>query len=355
MPQSSVNGSSLSKKKSHDMKLSIVAAVMAACTTALSSPVHNLFKRDTVNVSTNGTTVWNRSNHSNVSGGDTGSIGTKLKVFITGGSVPLSNSSHYSNVEWETLFNASSTLNITQLYEVASSVNETLADDTYSGVVIVSNKRSIESLSFFSSIVFDTNKTVVVSEDYASGVYVAKDYGSQFRGALTVAKKSGLIYSGVFAPAEPGAASLPVGLLHGHAVHWFLEPALPLLVSTWSPLRTNYSNFTSTNLTSAPVVPIVFDGDYSEGLVESLGSSLNGLVVAVSSYATNSTASTLASDQLPIVYAESTSEIPFVGTDDVPAEALAAGYLSPVKAQILLSIAAANGVSSPADVAALFP
>ncbi|QLQ82627.1 hypothetical protein HG537_0H03900 [Torulaspora globosa] len=337
------------------MKLSIVAAVMAACSTVLSSPVHEKFKHGPLNVTTNGTTVWNRSNHSNISGGAAGAVGTKLKVIITGGSVPLSNASQFTNVEWQTLFNASSTLNITQLYNVASTVNQTLQDDTYSGVVIVSNQRSVETLGFFSAVVFDTNKTVVVSDDYASGIYVAKDYGSQFRGALTVAQKSGLIYSGVFAPAERDASGVPVGLLYDKQVNWFMEPSLPLLIDTTSPIRTNYSNFTTTNISTTPVVPIIFDGNFSQTVVNRLTGSINGLVVAVPDFASNSTASTLSSTQIPVVFAQVSSEIPFVSGDDVPSDAIAAGYLSPIKAQVLVSIAAANNVTSPASVAQLFP
>ncbi|QLL34556.1 hypothetical protein HG536_0G04180 [Torulaspora globosa] len=338
------------------MKLSIVAAVMAACSTVLSSPVYEKFRHGPLNVTTNGTTVWNRSNHSNVSGGAAGAIGTKLKVFITGGSVPLSNTSQFPNVEWQTLFNASSALNITQLYNVASSVNQTLQDDTFSGVVIVANKPSIEALGFFSAVVFDTNKTVVVTEDPASGIPVAKDFGSQFRGALTVDKKSGLIYSGVFAPAERGAAGVPVGLLHETQVNWFMEPSLPLLIDTTSPIRVTYSNFTTTNVSNnSPVVPIIFDGNFSQSIVNRLAGSINGLVVAVPDFVSNSSTSTLSSTQLPVVFAGVSSGIPFVAGDDVPSDAIAAGYLSPIKSQVLVSIAAANNVSSPASVDQLFP
>lgn len=338
------------------MKLSIVAAVMAACSTVLSSPVYEKFKHGPLNVTTNGTTVWNRSNHSNISGGAAGAVGTKLKVFITGGSVPIANASQYPNVEWQTLFNASSALNITQLYNVASSVNQTLQDDTYSGVVIVSNQRSVETLGFFSAIVFDTNKTVVVSDDFASGIYVAKDYGSQFRGALSVTQRTGLIYSGVFAPAERDASGVPVGLLYDKQVNWFMEPSLPLLIDTMSPIRTNYSNFTTTNVSNtSPVVPIIFDGNFSQTVVNRLSGSINGLVVAVPDFAGNSSSSTLSSTQIPVVFAQVSTEIPFISGDDVPSDAIAAGYLSPAKSQVLVSIAAANGVSSPASVAQIFP
>lgn len=342
------------------MKLSVVATILATCSSALASPVHNIFKRETYALS-NGT-AWNTSNHTNGTGSvgpDGTELGTKLKVFVTGGYVPIqsnsSNSSEWANVEFETLFNASSTLNVTQLYSVASSVNETLADDVYSGVVIVSNKRSVESLSFFSTIVLDTNKTVIVTEDALSGVLVAKDYGSQFRSTLTVEKKTGLIYSGLFAPAEPNAASAPVGILANEEVKWFFEPAVPFLVSPQSAIRTNYTYFTSTDVDYSPVVPIVYDGDYSQDLIDSLSDSLDGLVVVTSGFATNSSSSTLSSDLLPIVYAESSSEIGFVGQEDVPSEAIAAGYLSPVKAQLLVAIAAANGVSDPSEVVDLFP
>lgn len=332
------------------MRLSIVCSVLAACSTTLARP---LFKRDSLNSSNSSSIAWNTSNHSNVSAGPDSSIGTKLKVFVTGGDVSLLQTNS-SGVETQTLFNSSQALNVTQLYDVASQVNETLEDDTYHGVVIVSNKRSVESLSFFSSVVFETNKTVVVSEDAYSAVQVALDYSSQYRGVLTVAKKSGVIYSGVFAPVGPRASGVPVGILANDQVTWFFEASSPELVAPGSALRTNYS-LTETNVSSTPVVPIVYDGDYSQDLVESLSDSIDGLVVAVSGFATNSSSSTLTSSELPIVYAQASSDIAFVGTDDVPEGAIPAGYLSPLKAQLLVSIAVANNVSDPQSIESLFP
>ena len=332
------------------MRLSTVCSVLAACSTALATP---LFKRETLNASNSSSIAWNTSNHSNATAGPDSEIGTKLKVFVTGGDVSLlpSNSSTF---ETEVLFNSSMALNVTQLYDVASQVNETLQDDTYHGVVIVSNSRSVESLGFFSTVVFETNKTVVVSEDATSAVQVAMDYESQYRGALTVAKNGGVIYSGLFAPVGPRSNGIPVGILSNDEVVWFFEAASPLLVAPDSALRTNYS-FTETNITTSPVVPIVYDGDYSQDLVDSLSGSIDGLVVAVSGYATNSSSSTLASSDVPIVYAAASSDLAYVSTEDVPEGAIAAGYLSPVKAQLLVSIAVANQVTDPESISSLFP
>lgn len=352
------------------MKLSAVATILATCSAVLASPVHDLFRRDMVNGSSNSTggTTWNISNSTNGSNssnisnssGVTGGSGStsqndKLKVIVTGGTVSIKSNSSWPNVDVTTLFNASTYLNITELYEVSTVVKETLEMDEYMGVVIVSNSKSLESLSFFSSVVLDTEKVVVVTEDASAGLWVANSTGAESRGALTVDWCTGLIYSGVFAPTGASTCYAPVGILSSSSVYWFYEASQPELLSLNSTIRSNYSNFTTTNSTISPIIPIIYDGDYSSSLIESLSSSLDGLVVVTSSLSSNFSTSTLTSDSLPIVYADGGSDISFVSTDDVPMGAIGAGYLSPVKAQLLVSIAVINNVTDSATIASLFP
>lgn len=351
------------------MKLSVVASVLATCSAVLASPVHDLFRRDVVNGSSNSTgTTWNISNSTNgsnssnvsnssgVSSGSSTSQSDRLKVIVTGGTVSIaSNSSAWPNVDVTTLFNASTYLNITELYEVSSVVKETLENDTYKGVVIVSNSKSLESLSFFSSVVLDSDKVVVVSEEATSGLWVANSTDVDSRGVLTVDSWTGLIYSGVFAPTGASTSYAPIGILSSNSVYWFFEASFPELLSVNSTIRTNYSNFTTTNSTVSPVVPIIYDGDYSSSLIQSLSSSLDGLIVVTSSLSSNFTTSTLSSSSLPIVYADGSGDITFVSSDEVPTGAIGAGYLSPIKAQLLVSIAVINNVTDSATIATLFP
>lgn len=314
------------------------------------------------NATANSTVAANHSNASNSSmlnhtNSTTAAEMPQLQVIYTGGRVAIA--SNASNATFHTnstqLFNSSTALNITELYSVAASINETLSSNKSMGAVVVSNAKSLESLGFFSSVVLDSEKPIVVSEDEELALLVANDTGAMGRGALVVAK-NGIIYSGVFAPSSAtSVGGVAVGVIDdAKKVNWYLGASVPALVHANSTIRVNYTNFTSTDVTTAPLVPIVYDGGYSSSLISSLASSVNGLVV-VSSGASNSTTSTIESAEIPVVYAAESGLFNPVSSKDVPENSVSAGYLSPVKAQLLLSIAAANGVTSDEELAAIFP
>lgn len=115
-------------------------------------------------------------------------------MIITGGPAV---SGSQSNVTTTTLFNSTSTLNITQLYQIATQVNQTLQSESSSGIIIVTNWRSIETLSFFCSIVFNTSKTIVITENFLWGVPILSSSDAEGRGTL-VAGRDKVVYSGVF-------------------------------------------------------------------------------------------------------------------------------------------------------------
>lgn len=337
------------------MKFSSIIGVLATCTAVLAGPIYQRDLPSLFNLSNStGGAVWNTSNHSNNSNFSNGTLPgepeAKLKVYITGGYYDIStNDSDYEDVEFTTLFNSSSALNITQLYNISSLISDTLEDDSYYGVVIVTNAASIEPLAFFSSIVFDTDKAFVISEGVYSGVWVAMDPDSEERGPVTVGYETGLIY--------PGITATPIGITTIDGVAWFLDASKPELVGEYSGIRYAYPNFTSTDvdLSSAPLVPIIYDGDYSPSLINSLSSSLDGLIVVVSSLATNVTSSTLESDTFPVVYAQSGPSLSYLAYEDVPENAIAAGYLTPIQAQLLVSISIVNNVTDPSTINTLFP
>ncbi|QLG74163.1 hypothetical protein HG535_0G00480 [Zygotorulaspora mrakii] len=338
------------------MKFSSVFGVLTACATVLAGPI---YKRDLPSLfstaaNSTGGVLWNSSNlsnHSNNSNGTVpGGVEPKLQVFITGGYYDIySNQSEFESVDFVTVSNTTSSLNLTELYQLGSLVNQSLESDEYYGVVIVSSAASIESLTFFSSVVFDTDKTVVISEDVITGLWVATDPDSATRGPISIGYETGLIYSGV--------AATPIGITTVEGPVWFLDASKPYLVSDDSSIRSEYSNFTTvqSNLTSSPVVPVIYDGDFSPDLISSLSSSLDGLVVVVTSVAANSSTSSLSSDTLPVVYAQSSSGLGYVLDDEIPETAISAGYLTPTQAQLLLSIAIVNGVTNPDDIYDVFP
>ncbi|KAL3232438.1 Sporulation-specific wall maturation protein [Nakaseomyces bracarensis] len=317
-------------------------------TTSTNSTVSN-----TTNSSMTNSTM---SNMTNMTNSTTAEI-PQLQVIYTGGRVPIM--SNMSNATFHTnstkLFNATNALNITELYSVAANINETLANNNTMGAVVVSNAKSLESLGFFSSIVLDSEKPIVISEVEELALCVANDTGAMGRGALVVTK-NGIIYSGVFTPSSATSiGGIPVGVVDdAKKVNWYLAPSVPALVHNNGTIRTNYTNFTSTDVFNVPLVPIVYDGGYSSSLISSLASSVNGLVV-VSSGSSNSTTSTIESAEIPIVYADESALFSPVSTKDVPENSISGGYLSPIKAQILLSIAAANGVTTDESLSAIFP
>ena len=163
------------------MKLTSVFTFFLAALTASATPL-GLYKRQTTNGSSNSSS--------------SGSGGGTVPVIITGGSAV---SSSQSNVTTTTLFNSTSTLNVTQLYQIATQVNQTLQSGSSSGIIIVTNWQSIETLSFFCSIVFNTSKTIVITENYLWGVPILSSTQAQGRGTL-VAGSDNVIYSGVFPP-----------------------------------------------------------------------------------------------------------------------------------------------------------
>ncbi|CCD26536.1 Sps100p NDAI_0H03630 [Naumovozyma dairenensis CBS 421] len=278
----------------------------------------------------------------------------RVKVIVTGGQVPVSVNSD-PNIDVTTLFNATSALNITQLYSVARECNSSLSGGQYQGVVIVGNKPSLESLGFFTNIVVNSNTSMVVTNNAINGIPIARSNRSEGRGCLLVDVK-GVVYSGVFP-----AYKVPVGIYDGKTVHWFYDSYQPVLTSFNSTLRTQFTNFTNPNAVSNSsniVVPIVYEGSYSSNLVSSLGNSVNGLVVVSSSQSNSTSSSTSSASQginLPIVYASGNSKLGYIRNDSVPTGAISAGYLSPAQAQILLSVAVANGVNSTQSLKMLYP
>ncbi|XDT41541.1 Asparaginase / glutaminase domain profile [Nakaseomyces glabratus] len=284
----------------------------------------------------------------------------QLQVIYTGGQVAIPSTNATNTTAFSTnstaLFNTTSALNITELYSVAATINQTLADNSTKGAVVVANAKSLESLGFLTSIVLDSKKPIVISADEKMALAVANETAAWNRGPLVVSKE-GLVYAGIFTPSSANAVGLPVAVIDdAKKVQWFFSPAPPALINSNSTIRVNYTNFTNTDIEFAatPLVPIVYDGGYSSSLISSLASTVQGLVV-VSSGSSNSTTSTIESAQIPVVYANSGAPLTPVSSKDVPQNALSAGYLTPVKAQLLLSIAAINGVNSDEALMSIFP
>ena len=322
------------------MKFTSVLAFFLATLTASATP---LYKRQNV-----------------TSGGGT------VPVIITGGPAV---SGSQSNVTTTTLFNSTSTLNITQLYQIATQVNQTLQSESSSGIIIVTNWRSIETLSFFCSIVFNTSKTIVITENFLWGVPILSSSDAEGRGTL-VAGRDKVVYSGVFPPY-----TVPVGVLSGQKnVQWFFDACEPTLIASNSTIRTQYSNFTSAQISSnassgtntsssssSPLVPIIYEEGYSQSLIQSLSSSIQGLVVVSSGTSHNSTVASWTSVDFAVVYASDGSSghdgsgIGFISNTSIPQGAISAGYLSPIQAQTLLSIAIHNQVTSSGELQQIFP
>lgn len=290
------------------------------------------------------------SNTSAASGASNATSGGKIWIFVTGGTVGLVNSSDVSVV---TLYNASQALNITQLYSLAGRVNDTLGQGSTEAVVIVSNEESLEPLGIFTSLVFNTDKPIIVGQNGAIGVAIARQSSASARGPLVVGENR-LLYPGVFAPTGDDSSSCAaVGISSDYSnTTWFFENSVPTLIGPDSALKQNYSNFTNYDVSNAPVVPVIYDGAYANQLISSLPSASGFVLVSSGS---NSTLSTVRNSSSPIVFAEAGSGLHYVGTEDVPPSTIPAGYLSPVKAQILLSVAIANNVTDETALRSLFP
>lgn len=114
------------------------------------------------------------------------------------------------------------------------------------GAVVVTNAKSLEAVSFFFSIIFDTEKPIVVTEDSAYAIPVANNKNATKRGVLSVTSDK-LVYSGVFTPptACSYGAGLPVAIVDDQdEVKWFFDASKPTLISSDSIIRKEYSNFT---------------------------------------------------------------------------------------------------------------
>ncbi|EDO14336.1 hypothetical protein Kpol_172p1 [Vanderwaltozyma polyspora DSM 70294] len=357
------------------MKLNLVLSTLIAATAVSAKPIYQ-FGSAATNVSGNGTeplpsngnnTNGTHANNTNGTGGPIpgGSIstgGTKLKVIITGGDVPINALSSVSDIDIEVLFNSTDVLNITELYSVANSTNVALDSDEYKGAVIIGNSNSLESLGFFESIVIDSPKAVVVSDNIWQGVIVANSSDISGMDPVVAAFGDKLIYSGVFAPNVDytGVAKdtgIPLGICNyaGKEAVWFFNDTDTNLLGYDSIIRNNFPQFSAPSMggnSSTPIVPIVYGGDLPTSLLSSLGSFVQGLVVISNGPAGNLT---LTNSPVPIVYAKSGDSISYIGEDEVPAGAISAGYLSPKKAQILLEISLINGVSSSSDLSEIFP
>ncbi|CCD25637.1 Ygp1p NDAI_0F03190 [Naumovozyma dairenensis CBS 421] len=361
------------------MKLEYLLSALLACqTVAEASPIDRIFRHKTpenkqnalasllqsglplpnaTNSSYTNTTSNNGTNNTTTSyqnKTNTTKPADSLQVIFTGGQVSITNTSKV-HTNTTNLFNSSRALNITQMYDVATAINSTININTTTGAVVVANSRSLEGLGFFSSVLFDNKKPIVISDDSKLAAVVAADKGAASRGTLVVTK-DGKIYNGVFAPSSicrEECAGIPVGIVTSAGkVQWFFDASIPTLVNSTSIIRREFKNFTYASDFTNSIVPIVYDGEYSSELIESVSGNIEGLVVATTG-SSNSTTSPF--EDIPVVFAQADSTESFVGEGDVPKGAIAAGYLSPVQAQILLSIAAANGVTETEDVQSLFP
>ncbi|CCF56170.1 hypothetical protein KAFR_0A07360 [Kazachstania africana CBS 2517] len=321
----------------------VTTTVAAANATAVPNTLQGFNFTNATNITipivSNGT-----ANYSNLTNFTFPAVPEELQVVVTGGIVPILNQTH---LNYTVLFNTSLPLNATQLYNVSATVDELLTNDT-KAVVITSSRRGLEGLGFFTAVVLDTTTPIVVTDDVALGILVANSTSAAGRGALVVDRR-GLIYSGIFGPSDAPGAGIPIGIVNDQdEVIFYNDASLPAFIGTDSTIRTNYTMFTDAhayqNVSSRILVPVVYDATYLASTVDSLASTLSGLVVVVSGPATNSTAVSIANNTMPVVYAKTVGPLSYVSTDAVPEGAIAGGYLTPVKAQVLLYIANANDV-----------
>ncbi|CAL9735178.1 sporulation-specific wall maturation protein [Monosporozyma servazzii] len=296
---------------------------------------------------TGGGTTGNASN--GTSGGGGGSSGSgSVPIIVVGGGSGGGGASNASS--GQAMSNFTGILNTTQLYSISSQVNQSLTSSSSSnGVVIVAGKKSLESIAFFLAITTNTNKTIVVCNDQKLGQVVAMSEEAQGRGPLIVGKQK-IIYSGTLPPW-----GVPDGVIDdSNQAHWFTNACPPLLTAWNSTLRTQYTNFTSTESNSNnAIVPIVYEEGIAPSLLQSVSSFIQGLVVISSG--SNST-TTEQSVSIPVVYTQPKGKpISFIDNSTIPSNAIAGGYLSPVQAQILLSIAVSNGVNNTQSLKQIFP
>lgn len=289
--------------------------------------------------SNNTGSAYNFTGYSNRT--NTSSSETTLQYIITGGNVPIRNNvtANYTRVS-----NSTRSLNITELYDVASKVNATIYKKDSKGVVILANSKSVVGLGFLTDLIFNNDtKPIVISEDPILGGIVAQDKSSKGRGTVVV-DKDGIIYQGSLAPSEKDCG-IPIGIVVGKEVQYYYDNTLkPSLFSKESAIVKNFTNFTNFidfDEVVTPVVPIIYDDDSSATIIESLYDEVQGLVVVTS----NATESTIQSLDLPVVYASEDAPFAIVSNDDVPENTIGAGTLTAARAQLLLQVAIANGVT----------
>ncbi|SMN21048.1 similar to Saccharomyces cerevisiae YHR139C SPS100 Protein required for spore wall maturation [Maudiozyma saulgeensis] len=331
-------------------RLITVLLFWSAATNA--SPFYPYAKRQIDNATspTNGTSSPTNGTSGGSNNGSSSSTSSSVEIFVTSGNLP-------SNGSAKALFNTTGTLNITQLYKVSEAVNQSLQSSSGGGIVILADKSSFESLSFFLSIVLNTEKAVVITNDIEIGTTVAMDSNSTGRGVLYVGK-SKVIFAGDLPPF-----GVPVGVVGDNLeAYWFYdEPQKSGMFSMNSTLRTTYSNFTNPTLNSEVAVPIVYEQGIASILSSSLGnsSSIGGLVIVsdkvVSNVTTQSTSSSSSTPTFPVIWVNPPGKISWLSEANIPGYAIAGGYLTPVQAQILLGVAVNNNVTSPESIRALFP
>lgn len=329
--------------------ISFLVALSSLASSALVPDQYGLYQKRSYlyrrqNATGGGGAAGNASNGTS-GGGSSGSGSVPIIVVGGAGAGGASNASSGG----QAMSNFTGILNTTQLYSISSQVNQSLTSSSSSnGVVIVAGKKSLESIAFFLAITTNTNKTIVVCTDQKLGQAVAMSEQAQGRGPLIVGKQK-IIYSGTLPPW-----GVPDGVIDdSNQAHWFTNSCPPLLTAWNSTLRTQFTNFTSTETSGNAVVPIVYEEGIAPSLLQSVSSFIQGLVVISSG--SNST-TTEQSVSIPIVYTQPKGKsISFINNSTIPSNAIAGGYLSPVQAQILLSIAVSNGVNNTESLKQIFP
>lgn len=317
------------------------------CSAAVNAAPSSFFKR----AAETNTTVTNATLVSNSTSWASNTTTNLVDVFIACGDLPTG-----ADLSCNVLYNTTGNLNLTQLYDVADNINKTLMTTQSTGVVVQAAAPAFESLSFFLAVVIDTYKSVIITEDATLGAAIARDPRAEGRGPLVI-DNSGVIYSGSLTPM-----SVPVGVIGDDLKPcWFFEAEQTGLFNWNSTLRTTYSNFTNTKPTMNPIVPVVYQEGVSTDLVSALSASgaVNGLVLISDQAAPVATANTTtpaaAGPAFPVVCVNPEGGITFLSAANIPSFAIAGGYLTPLQAQLLLTIAVSNGVTGATELRALFP
>lgn len=319
------------------------------CSAAVNAAPSSLFKR----AAESNVTVSNATLVSNSTSWASNTTTNLVDVFIACGDAPKG-----ADLSCNVLYNTTGNLNITQLYNVADNLNKTLMTTETAGIVVQAAAPAFESLSFFLAVVVDTYKTIIITEDAALGAIIARDPRAEGRGPLVI-DNTGVIYSGSLTPL-----SVPVGVIgDDNKACWFFEAQQTGLFDWNSTLRTTYTNFTNTMPATSPIVPVVYQEGVSTDLVSALSASgaVNGLVLisdlAAPAPTSNTTAPApaTAAPAFPVVCVNPEGGITFLSAANIPTFAIAGGYLTPLQAQLLLTIAISNGVTGATELRSLFP